>query len=351
MALNSRLVQPDEVFKAANSDSGFQVPSMPFRDGSFTGSGISVSELTGVPSAASTGPLHAPPTTYSDHGPYRSLKLPSTTDNIATVSSAGPEEPSVVTIAIIPTITPQPNASSSSQGSGLSKGQIIVAIVFPIIGLLILLPIIIICIYSHRRRRSSKQRQSAREMKTLSPPTRSGWLPPDRRAEVGAARPAPAQMQREMQQPDVIPRRSPTMNSGYYSGLDHSAAAATHGPPATSAEDPPPPYVSRTTAAPATGVEDPPPSYVPRTTAAPEYTALGPPLTQRQPQPATLSEANLVAHGGEGPRSPFADPENDTVSEISNLENGEGRGRERDVDEMSFVSAPDHERHETHPIV
>ncbi|KAI9873483.1 MAG: hypothetical protein M1830_000363 [Pleopsidium flavum] len=123
------------------------------------------------------------------------------------------------------------------------------------------------------------------------------------------------------------------MNPGYYSGLDHSGVVATYAPPAANSEDPPPPYV-------------------PRTTAVPDPRTLTPPLTQRQLHPATLFEANLVAHGLEGPLSPFADPESDAVSEISNLERDEGRGRQRDVDELSLVSAPDHERHgEPHQIV
>ncbi|KAI9850185.1 MAG: hypothetical protein M1830_007055, partial [Pleopsidium flavum] len=183
MALNSRFAQPDEVSKAINSDNAFQVPPMPTRDGSVTGSVSSIPEFTGIPSSASTGPLNAPPTTHSDHGPYRSSRQSWTSDGIASATSAGPEEPSVVTVTVFSTSTPQPNDSSSSQDSGLSKGQTIAAIVLPIIGLLILLPIVIICIYSRRRQRRSKQHQSARELKTLSPPTTFGWLPPERRAE------------------------------------------------------------------------------------------------------------------------------------------------------------------------
>lgn len=159
-----------------------------------------------------------------------------------------------------------------------------------------------------------------------------------------ARRPVPTQTQTptQIQEPDVIPRRSPTMNSGYYSGLDQSATQ--HRPPTGSAsvvDDPPPPYVPRTA-----------PTHV-----APEPTSLNvsppSPVPQRQLQPASLSEANLVAHaaraGTEGSRSPFEDPEADGVSEISSLDEETSRGtgtrregvRARDLDEISVVSAPE----------
>ncbi|MCJ1361952.1 hypothetical protein MMC16_001053 [Acarospora aff. strigata] len=336
MALKIRQPDDDEHSKATDFDGPFQAPSPQLTEASTTGSPVSNSAVTGLPLLPPTGLLNAPPvSSQSEHGPVLLLRPSSTTDDTALVTATDPQtllnsdlKPFLTTSTASPTTTDEPGASPPSQSSGFSTSQLVAAVLLPIIAMVFLLGIFG-CVYQRRRRRRLTQLQPDREMKTLPSTTTSGWLPMNSMAEPGTAGPAPRYVQ--TQEPDVIPRRSPTMNSGYYSGLDQSAGAAAHRPPTATTEDPPPPYVPRSTAAP------------------PFLTPSPPPLQQHHLQPATLSEANLVAHAGHGPISPFADPDTDAVSEISSLESesrNDSRRRRaaaRDVDEISVVSAPDRE--------
>lgn len=289
---------------ALNSDSPVLVTSTYFHDGSV--SSIQASVSSGL------------------SNPHPSIIYTSTTDGIAATPSSGSDNPAVLTITRTPTPTAQPDAPFSSQNPGLSQSQIIAAIVLPIVALLLIVPLIILAVYNHRRRRRPRNGPVASELKSFPPSrTRFGWLPAEMRAEVGAARPVPGQMDSQ-QRPNVIPRRPLALSRGHHRGLDNPVA------------------------------EDPPPPYAPRVTAMPGAVAVSSSLPTPQLQPATLSETNLVAHNVQQHRSFSSNTETDAVSTISSLDNGEDRGRERDVDEMSFVSAPDQGRpdeQETHQIV
>lgn len=342
MALNIRSPQPDEPSRSTNANSAFQITPPAFPEIPPIGGAPISTDTTALSSSSATVILHHPPSaSRTEHGPLIFTTPPSTTDAIAPAVTQDPQAPvnADFTPSASATATAQPSALPPSQSSGISPSQIVAAVLIPIIALLIIL-VPIACIYTRRRRRlgRSAQDQPDREMKPLSPTTTAGWKPMTWPVEHGIApRPVPTPSQTQIQEPDVIPRRSPTMNSGYYSGLDQSATQ--HRPPAV--DDPPPPYVPRTSL----------------TLTAPELTSVNvsPPVPamQRQMQPVTLSEANLIAHaagaGTGGPISPFEDPEGDGVSEISSL--GEERsqgpgirrdwGRARDVDEVSLISAPD----------
>jgi len=352
MPLNSGTPQRDDPSKTTNANNAFETTTLPLQGTPSTGGAMfTPADTTVFPSLPTSDILHsAPSNSWRGHGPVLIPNPPSATDATAPGVSQDPLAPvnpdltpSTIIIAI-PSATTQPNALPPSQSSGLTHSQNIAAILLPIIALLIILvPIACICTRHHRRLRRSTNLQSDREMKPLSPRTTSGWLPMTSTGEHGIAQwPVPAQTQTltQVQEPDVIPRRTPTMNSGYYSGLDQSSTQ--HRPP---------------TAGPSI-VDDPPPPYVPRTAppqAAPELTSsnVSPPAPtiQRQLQLASLSEANLIAHaarvGTDGPRSPFEDADGDDVSEISSLEEETSRergmrtegGRRRESDEISVVSA------------
>lgn len=314
---------------------------------------ITPADTTVLSSLPTSDTLHpALSSSWRGHGPVLIGNPPSATDATAPGVSQDPQTPvnpdltpSTIIIAF-PSATTQPNALPPSQSSGLTQSQTIAAILLPVIALLIILvPIACICTRHHRRLRRSTNPQSDREMKPLSPRTASGWLPMTSTGEHGTAQwPVPAQTQTltQIQEPNVIPRRTPTMNSGYYSGLDQFSTQ--HQPPTAGPsmlDDPPPPYVLRTA----------PPQAAPEL--ASSNVSPPAPALQRQLQPASLSEANLVAHaaraGTDGPRSPFEDADGDSVSEISSLEEETSRetgmrregGRPRDSDEISVVSAPE----------
>lgn len=342
MTLNIRNPQPDEPSRTTTANIALQILPLPSQGTLSIGGAPISTDTTALSSPSPTVILHPrPSTSKTELSPLLFTNPPSTTDAIAPTFSQDPQAPvnADSTPSASATATAQPSALPASQSSGISQSQIVAAVLIPIIALLIIL-VPIACIYTRRRRRlrRSAHVQPAREMKPLSPTTTAGWMPMTSPVEHGIARrPVPTLSQTQIQEPDVIPRRTPTMNSGYYSGLDQSATQ--HQPPAV--DDPPPPYVPRT----------------PLTQTAPALTSLNvsPPVPamQRQMQPATLSEANLITHaagaGTEGPRSPFEDPDGDGVSEISSL--GEERspgpgirrdgGRARDVDEVSLISAPD----------
>lgn len=354
MVLKHRSPQPDDPSKTTNADSALQITPSPSQETPATGGALinsADSTTLSSPSASVIVNFH-PSSSRREHGPVLFTNLPSATDASVLGFSQDAQAPvdagstSLAISTTTPSATAQPNAPPSEQSSGLSQNQTIAAILIPIIALLIIF-VPIACIYTRRRRRlhRSTHLESDREMKPLSPTTTSGWLPMTSSVEHNIAQrhvPTDIRTPTQLQEPDVIPRRSPTMNSGYYSGLDQTATQ--YRPP---------------TARPSV-VDDPPPPYVPRMTptdAAPELTSLH--LSPRAPAIdgqlplASLSEANLVAHaarvGADGPRSPFEDPEGDTVSEVSSLEENISRGtgmrreggRPRDLDEMSVVSAPD----------
>ena len=344
MALDIRNPQLDDPSRTTTANAALQTTPLPVQESSSVGGAlISTTDTTALSPTLASVNFHNPPSsTRTEHRPIIFTNPPSATAAIEPAVSQDPQAPvntddspfGITTAISSATSTAQPNALS--QSSGLTHSQIVAVILVPIVALLIIL-VPVACIYTRRRRRlrRSINLQNDREMKTLSPPTTAGWRPMTPPAEHGIARrPVPTHSQTPIQEPDVIPRRSPTMNSGYYSGLDQSVTQ--HRPPVV--DDPPPPYVPRPTS----------------TQIGHESSTLNvdPPAVQRQLQPATLSEANLVAHaagaGTEGPRSPFEDPEGDGVSDISSLEDERSRetgirregGRGRDVDEISLISAP-----------
>ncbi|KAI9820537.1 MAG: hypothetical protein M1832_003728 [Thelocarpon impressellum] len=168
-----------------------------------------------------------------------------------------------------------------SQGAKVIQGgALFAAVFFPIILLAGLIATAVICM-----RRRKRKMEEIREMKSLS------QGPVER---IPGARPSSLRPETTVQ-----PRGAPS-----------GAAAATTLP----------------------RIEEPPPAYQKTTVLAPIPQSPSPPY----PQPKPLSEANLAMHGTASPRSPFIDPDDDQVSEVS--DQGQRLGHPRHSVAVSVVS-------------
>jgi len=208
----------------------------------------------------------------------------------------------------------RPNSPTSGDGSHpLTTIQIMAAVLLPLIFMAILG--VILFFYLRRRRRQKAQTQ-VQEMKTqasgnyprphyVAPPV----LPPPARSPV-----AP--------QPVILGPIVPGSNGAYYTGIDTSDVVSMHDTTGTDN-----PFVDQSDPH-----GEPPPPYRPRSIAA----TISRNTSLRQATPAALSETNLMAAHGQIPRSPFADPHDDAISEFS--EPTRRRFGRRNEDELSVVS-------------
>lgn len=207
-----------------------------------------------------------------------------------------------------------PTSATSGDGSHpLTTTQMMAAVLLPLIFMAILG--VILFFYLRRRRRQKAQTQ-VQEMKTQAsgnyprphyvvPPV----LPPPARSPV-----AP--------QPVILGPIVPGSNGAYYTGIDTSDVVSMHDTTGTDN-----PFVDQSDPH-----GEPPPPYRPRSIAA----TISRNTSLRQAPPAALSETNLMAAHGQIPRSPFADPHDDAISEFS--EPTRRRFGRRTEDELSVVS-------------
>jgi hypothetical protein len=123
-------------------------------------------------------------------------------------------------------------------------------------------------------------------------------------------------------QPVILGPIVPGSNGAYYTGIDTSDVVSMHDTTGTDN-----PFVDQSDPH-----GEPPPPYRPRSIAA----TISRNTSLRQAPPAALSETNLMAVHGQIPRSPFADPHDDAISEFS--EPTRRRFGRRNEDELSVVS-------------
>ncbi|KAI9730059.1 MAG: hypothetical protein M1834_006051 [Cirrosporium novae-zelandiae] len=236
------------------------------------------------------------------------------------------------------------SASVSNNGSGLSlTTTIVIAILVPVVVIASILGAL--CCLRRRRQRRTAQIAAASsspsdgQMRDVHATTE--FLPVYTPRQPTTTNPFadsvnPSSM--PIQEPDVIPRRTATMHSGYYTGIDTSALGSISPPPGIHLadpdceDDPPPPYApkrsgSRATNATATGSRN-----VEATGLMSEGTGL---------HSITQNEDPIGEFRTAGVRSPFEDPANvvddDSISFISGDDSRPTRNR--DADEISFVSA------------
>lgn len=207
-----------------------------------------------------------------------------------------------------------PTSAQSGDGShSLTTNQMMAAVLLPLIFMAILG--VILFFYLRRRRRQKAQAQ-VQEMKTQT----SGNYPRPHYV-VPPVLPPPAGSP-VAPQPVILGPIVPGSNGAYYTGIDTSDVVSMHDTTGTDN-----PFVNQSDPH-----DEPPPPYRPRSIAA----TISRNTSLRQAPPAALSETNLMAAHGQIPRSPFADPHDDAISEFS--EPTRRRFSRRNEDELSVVS-------------
>jgi len=262
--------------------------------------------FTGGPS-----PTLSPPPTSEHSTAHDTQSLVPTTAARHSIGSGGPWPTSTGSADVN-----RPNPPSANSGDGphpLTTIQIIVAVILPLIFTAILG--VILFFYLRRRRRQKAQAQ-VQEMKTRA----SGNYPRPRYV-VPPVLPPPAGSP-VAPQPVILGPIVPGSNGAYYTGIDTSDVVSMHDTTGTGN-----PFVDQSDPH-----DEPPPPYRPRSIAA----TISRNTSLRQAPPAALSETNLMAAHGQIPRSPFADPHDDGISEFS--EPTRRRFSRRNEDELSVVS-------------
>ncbi|KZF24071.1 hypothetical protein L228DRAFT_237036 [Xylona heveae TC161] len=156
-----------------------------------------------------------------------------TITNAAVVAASGQSSSSPTALLVT-----NPDDSTSHQ---LSTGQLIAAIVFPI---LILVALSFVCFFIFLVRKKKKQAAAAQQQE------RGDLLGPNSRAAVHAGpEMLPAYYQQSAAPFGAMPQRHASISSGYYTGIDTAALAANAQPlPHGLEEPPPPPYRPRSLA-------------------------------------------------------------------------------------------------------
>ncbi|OCL12539.1 hypothetical protein AOQ84DRAFT_360546 [Glonium stellatum] len=267
---------------------------------------------TSSSSTSSPSPTRSSTTTSKDDFAHTPSLTPSTAipqshgNGGAWPSSTGSADP-----ANVSNLSKSPESDNDSNSMPLP--HIVVAALLPVVFLTILG---VILFFYLRRRRRQKAHTQVREMKTQT----SGNYPRPAYA-VPPVLPPPAGSP-IAPQPVILGPIVPGSNGAYYTGIDTSDIISMHDTTGTGN-----PFVDQSDPH-----DEPPPPYRPRSIAA----TISRNTSLRQAQPAALSETNLMAAQGQGPRSPFADPHDDAISEFS--EPTRRRFGRRNEDELSAVS-------------
>ena len=276
-----------------------------------TSSSDSAPSLTSTPSP--THPRGSPghPNVYVPQVTSTSALRISTVTYLVAVETAP-------TSTVFPTSKPGVASPGGLIDSPAMRGLSLVAVVaLPILLLIVISSMVILCC---RTRQRSKTRSRRGEQEK---PSRTSVFAFLRRSFSGQHK-TPS-VQHSAYFPAVTVSRDPSPT------LETRGRPNTHSfsqqPRDTLASDPPPPYVLRSDSL-------RPPSMYGR-------------IHTRSPSP-TLSEANLSVHDDATLRSPFGSPffdvESDALSDFS-IERGFSLRRQRDTDEVSFVSALEPDEH------
>jgi len=269
-------------------------------------------DLSSTPFTGSSSPIPSSPPANKYSVTY-TQPLVSTTAAQQSYGSGGAFPTSTGSVGVVNRPNSQTSANSGDGSHPITTMQIMAAAVMPLVFMAILG---VILFFYLRRRRRQKAQVKVQEMKTQTsgnysrphyvvPPV----LPPPAGSPV-----AP--------QPVILGPIVPGSNGAYYTGIDTSDVVSMHDTTGTDN-----PFVNQSDPH-----DEPPPPYRPRSIAA----TISRNTSLRQAPPAALSETNLMTAHGQIPRSPFADPHDDAISEFS--EPTRRRFGRRNEDELSIVS-------------
>ena len=269
----------------------------------------------GKPFTGGSPPTSSPPPT-SEHSVAHNTHTPSPVPTTAAEQSNGSGR-ALPTSTGSANVVNKPNSPTSAKSGDGSHPhttiQIVATVLLPLISMAILG--VLLFFYLRRRRRQKAQAQ-VREIKTQA----SGNYPRPHYV-VPPVLPPPAGSP-VAPQPVILGPIVPGSNGAYYTGIDTSDVVSMHDTTGTGN-----PFVDQSDPH-----GEPPPPYRPRSIAA----TISRDTSLRQAPPAALSETNLMAAHGQIPRSPFADPHDDAISEFS--EPARRRFGRRNEDELSVVS-------------
>lgn len=277
----------------------------------FPPSSLSLLDHPNTPSTSGSSPTPSPPTSKDSVSTYTQPLIPTTTAQQSN-GSGGASPTSTGSAGVVSGPNPPTSAKSGDGPHPLTTIQMMAAVLMPIISIAILG---VILFFYLRRRRRQKVRVQVREMKTQSSGNypRPHYVVPPVISPPAGSPVAP--------QPVILGPIVSGSNGAYYTGIDTSDVVSMHDTTGTNN-----PFVDQSDPH-----DEAPPPYRPRSIAA----TISRNTSLRQTPPAALSETNLMAAHGQIPRSPFADPHDDAISEFSEPRRRFGR---RNEDELSVVS-------------
>lgn len=258
------------------------------------------------PSYALPGPSSTFQTSYSvDHAPY-SDHMPSTTSQSLIASDKLPGPTSTGSDGYGSNDSADWPRKDSNHGVLYAAAGVVPVVILAIIG-------VIVFFYLRKRKRQRAQVADAQarmqEMKTRHHPvvaphyTSTPPSPPPPAQPQYAAPPShpPPAASSNSPQPVILGPIGGGSNGAYFTGIDTSDVVSMHdrtglGNPFADGDS---------------LNEEPPPPYRPRSIALSSRNS-----SLRAP-PSTHSRTNLIANHNQAVRSPFADPEDDTISDIS----------------------------------
>jgi hypothetical protein len=270
-------------------------------------------DYSSTPSTSGSYPTpSSPPTGKHSVDTYTQPLVPTTTAQ-QSYGSGGASPTSTGSAGVVNRPGSPTSAKSGDDSHSLTTIQLIAAVLLPLISLAILG--VVLFFYLRRRRRQKAQVQM-RETKTQTSGNypRPHYVVPPVLSPPAGSLVAP--------QPVILGPIVSGSNGAYYTGIDTSDVVSMHDTTGTNN-----PFVDQSDPH-----DEAPPPYRPRSIAA----TISRNTSLRQTPPAALSETNLMAAHGQMPRSPFADPHDDAISEFS--EPTRRRFGRRNEDELSVVS-------------
>jgi hypothetical protein len=261
------------------------------------------------PTSGSSPTPSSPPTSKHSVDTYTQPLVPTT----AAQQSYGSGGASPTSTGNAGVVNSSPTSAKSGDDShSLTTIQLMAAVLLPLISLAILG--VILFFYLRRRRRQKAQVQVREKTQTSGNYPRPHYVVPPVLSSPAGSLVAP--------QPVILGPIVSGSNGAYYTGIDTSDVVSMHDTTGTNN-----PFVDQSDPH-----DEAPPPYRPRSIAA----TISRNTSLRQTPPAALSETNLMAAHGQIPRSPFADPHDDAISEFS--EPTRRRFGRRNEDELSIVS-------------
>lgn len=253
----------------------------------------------------------SPPTSKHNVDTYTQPLVPTTTAQ-QSYGSGGASPTSTGSAGVVNRPGSPTSAKSGDDSHSLTTIQLMAAVLLPLISLAILG--VILFFYLRRRRRQKAQAQVREKTQTSGNYPRPHYVVPPVLSPPAGSLVAP--------QPVILGPIVSGSNGAYYTGIDTSDVVSMHDTNGTNN-----PFVDQSDPH-----DEAPPPYRPRSIAA----TISRNTSLRQTPPAALSETNLMAAHGQIPRSPFADPHDDAISEFS--EPTRRRFGRRNEDELSVVS-------------